>query len=155
MSNELERIEDWAAGLMTRLSAAQRRSINVKVGQALRRSQVKRITQQKQPDGSAYPARKQKKNLRGKRGRVKRRAMFLKLKGSRHLRTMANTDAAQVGFLGKVARIARVHQRGQNDRPAPDLPDVRYPRRELLGFTVDDIELVRDTLLKHLAGNSF
>lgn len=155
MSNELERIEDWAAGLMARLSAAQRRSVNLKVGQALRRSQVKRITQQKQPDGSAYPARKQKKNLRGKRGRVKRRAMFLKLKGSRHLRAMANTDAAQVGFLGKVARIARVHQRGQKDRPAPDLPDVRYPRRELLGLTADDIELVKDTLLKHLAGDSF
>ncbi|OAE63683.1 phage virion morphogenesis protein [Achromobacter insolitus] len=155
MSNELERIEDWAAGLMARLSASQRRSVNVKVGQALRRSQVKRITQQKQPDGSAYPARKQKKNLRGKRGRVKRRAMFLKLKGSRHLRAIANTDAAQVGFLGKVARIARVHQRGQNDRPGPDMPDVRYPRRELLGFTADDIELVKDTLLKHLAGNSF
>ncbi|MBB1625179.1 phage virion morphogenesis protein [Achromobacter sp. UMC71] len=154
MSDPLTQVEDWAAALLARLSPAEQRKVNAKVGQALRRNQMQRIAAQRNPDGTAYAPRRVRKNLRGKKGRIKRRAMFTKLRTTRHLRVQAAADGVTVGFFGRVARIARVHQRGLNDRPAAGMADVRYAQRELLGFTQPDIELIRDTLAEHLAGPS-
>lgn len=152
MSHPLIQVEEWAEALLSRLSPAEQRTVNTKVGQALRRSQAQRIASQRNPDGSGFEPRRTSKNLRGKRGRIKRRAMFAKLRTSRYLRVQASGSGVAVGFFGRVARIGRVHQRGLNDRPAAGMEDVRYARRELLGFTQPDIELIRDTLAAHLAG---
>lgn len=151
-------LEDWATALLARLSPAEQRAVNLKVAAALRRSQATRIAAQRNPDGTPYaPRRSQKrphgKNLRGKQGRIKRRAMFARLRTNTHLKARATPGDITVGFFGRVARIARVHQRGLKDRPAPGMPDVQYPVRELLGFTDDDIELIRDQLAQHLAGD--
>ena len=150
MTDPLETLEDWAAGLLGQLEPAPRAKLARSVGQALRRSQQQRIIAQQNPDGSKYAPRKQR-NLRGKQGRVKRKVkMFQKLRTVSFLKVQGNGNAISVGFAGRVARIARVHQYGLKDRPERGAPDVSYDRRELLGFTEADIDLIRDGLLDHL-----
>lgn len=150
MTNRLEALEDWAAGLLGQLEPASRNKLARSVGQALRRNQQQRIIAQQNPDGSKYAPRKQR-HLRGKQGRVKRKVkMFQKLRTVSFLKVQGNGNAISVGFAGRIARIARVHQYGLKDRPERGAPDVSYDRRELLGFTEADIDLIRDGLLDHL-----
>lgn len=149
MTNRLETLEDWAAGLLGQLEPASRNKLARSIGQALRRSQQQRIIVQRNPDGSKYAPRKQR-NLRGKQGRVKRKVqMFQKLRTASFLKVSGDGNAIGVGFTGRVARIARVHQFGLKDRAESGAPDVTYDRREILGFTEKDLDLVRDKLLSH------
>lgn len=150
MTDRLEALEDWAAGLLGQLEPASRNKLARSVGQALRRSQQQRIIAQQNPDGSKYAPRKQR-NLRGKQGRVKRKVkMFQKLRTASFLKVQGDGIAISVGFTGRIARIARVHQYGLKDRAERGAPDVQYEQRELLGFTDADLELIRDQLLNHL-----
>jgi len=150
MTNRLEALEDWAAGLLGQLETASRNKLARSVGQALRRSQQQRIIAQQNPDGSKYAPRKQR-NLRGKQGRVKRKVkMFQKLRTASFLKVQGDGSAISVGFTGRIARIARVHQYGLKDRAERGAPDVQYEQRGLLGFTDADLELIRDELLNHL-----
>ncbi|WP_085600835.1 MULTISPECIES: phage virion morphogenesis protein [unclassified Pseudomonas] len=147
---ELEALEDWAAGLLGRLHPSTRNKLARSVGQALRRSQQQRIIAQRNPDGSKYAPRKQR-NLRGKQGRIKRKVkMFQKLRTASFLKVQGDGRAISVGFTGRVARIARVHQYGLRDRAEPGAPDVKYEQREVLGFTDADLDLIRDQLLSYL-----
>lgn len=77
--------------------------------------------------------------------------MFVKLRTARWLKANATADGAEVGFVGRVARLARVHQEGLQDRAAPGGKMIRYPERPLLGFSERDRAVVRDLLLEHLA----
>ncbi|TWC15712.1 phage virion morphogenesis protein [Pseudomonas sp. SJZ085] len=150
MTNRLEALEDWAAGLLGQLEPASRNKLARSIGQALRRSQQQRIIAQRNPDGSKYAPRKQR-NLRGKEGRVKRTVqMFQKLRTASFLKVQGDGNAISVGFTGRIARIARVHQYGLKDRAERGAPDVRYDQRQLLGFTEADLDLIRDGLLAHL-----
>jgi phage virion morphogenesis protein len=150
MTNRLEALEDWAAGLLGQLEPASRNKLARSVGQVLRRSQQQRIIAQQNPDGSNYAPRKQR-NLRGKQGRVKRKVkMFQKLRTASFLRVQGDGNAISVGFTGRIARIARVHQYGLKDRAQKGAPEVRYDQREILGFTDVDLDLIRDSLLWNL-----
>lgn len=150
MTNRLEALEDWAAGLLGQLEPASRNKLARSVGQVLRRSQQQRIIAQQNPDGSNYAPRKQR-NLRGKQGRVKRKVkMFQKLRTASFLRVQGDGNAISVGFTGRIARIARVHQYGLKDRAQKGTPEVRYDQREILGFTDVDLDLIRDSLLWNL-----
>ncbi|KAF0810438.1 phage tail completion protein [Alcanivorax sp. S71-1-4] len=149
-SDDLTAFEAWAGALLARLDPAARRRIARDIGMGLRRRQQQRIRAQRNPDGSPFEARKQR--LRGKRGAIRRRAMFQKLATARFLRVRTLADAVAVGFFGRVARIARVHQYGLQDQVAPGGPRVRYPTRRLVGFSPGDSAFVRDALLRHLAG---
>ncbi|WP_092166528.1 MULTISPECIES: phage virion morphogenesis protein [unclassified Pseudomonas] len=152
MTNRLETLEDWAAGLLGQLEPASRNKLARSIGQALRRSQQQRIIAQRNPDGSKYAPRKQR-NLRGKQGRLKRKVqMFQKLRTASYLRVQGDGNAIYVGFTGRVARIAKVHQYGLKDRAEPRAPNVKYERREMLGLTDADLDLIRDGLLTHLVG---
>jgi phage virion morphogenesis protein len=150
MTDDLDALEDWAGALLTRLQPAERRRLTRAVATALRRNQQQRIAAQRNPDGSAYEPRKPQKDLRGKTGRV-RRKMFTKLRTAKYLRTQADADSAGVAFVGRVGRLAGVHQRGETDEVMKGGPKVRYPARQLLGFTEQDTEMIRDALLSHLA----
>lgn len=151
MTNRLEALEDWAAGLLGQLEPASRNNLARSVGQALRRSQQQRIIAQQNPDGSKYAPRKQR-NLRGKQGRLKRKVkMFQKLRTASFLKVQGDGNAISVGFTGRIARIARVHQYGLKDRAERGAPDVTYDERQVLGFTDSDVELIRDKLLLELA----
>lgn len=150
MANDLDALEDWAGVLLSKLQPAARNKLARVLAQQLRRSQQQRVKQQRNPDGSAYAPRKERA-LRGKTGRIKRQAkLFQKLPRASYLKAKGDGQSITVGFTGRVARIARVHQYGLKDRAEANAPDVRYKQRELLGLTEAELELIRDGLLAHL-----
>lgn len=150
VNNRLEALEDWAAGLLAQLEPASRNKLAQSVGKGLRLSQQQRIIAQRNPDASKYAPRK-RRNLRGKKGRVKRRVkMFTKLRLARFLRIQGDENSISVGFTGRVARIARVHQHGLKDRAVRSAPVVKYHQRESLGYTDLDLAIVREHLVNHL-----
>lgn len=145
MSN-LERLEDWATPLLQKLDAGERRKLAVQLARKLRQSQQQRIKDQKNPDGSEYaPRRAQEKT-----GRIRRRAMFMKLRQNRYLKAQGNTHEVTVGFVGRVSRLARVHQEGLRDRVRRNGPEVRYEQRQLLGYSAEDEAMIMDMLMEHL-----
>ncbi|MFA1753937.1 phage virion morphogenesis protein [Xanthomonas campestris] len=146
--DELTALENWAAPLLARLQPGERRSLARKIGTELRRSQSQRIGKQQAPDGSPYAPRKQQ--LRQKSGRVKRAKMFAKLRQAKFFKVSASPNAVSVGFVGRVSRIARVHQEGLVDRIQTNGPRARYEKRILVGFTEADRSLIRDILTSHL-----
>ena len=148
--DDVEQLEQWLKPVLERLAPAARRTLARRIGIDLRRSQQQRIAAQRDPDGAAYAPRKTR--AREKAGRIKRAAMFAKIRQSKHLRVQANADAVSVGFLGRVARIARVHQEGLSDRVSPDGPMARYERRQLLGFTSAERERIRELLIEQIEG---
>lgn len=149
MANDLDALEDWAGVLLSKLEPAARSKLARSLAQKLRRSQQQRVKQQRNPDGSAYAARKPRE-LRGKQGRIKRQAkMFQKLPRASHLKAKGDGQSITVGFTGRVARIARVHQFGLKDRAEANAPEVRYPQREMLGFTEADLEVIQKVVLMH------
>jgi len=154
MNNDLQRLEEWAGALLTKVQPAQRRALVRKVAIDLRRANAKRIAEQVGPDGTPFTARKNRKEFRAKSGRIKRQkaAMFAKLRTAAYLKVEANSDQASVGFFGKVARVARVHHEGLPDKVAPRGPSYRYPARPLLGFADSDISLLRESILHHMEG---
>ncbi|WP_175773473.1 phage virion morphogenesis protein [Paraburkholderia phenazinium] len=152
--SELQALEKWAGGLLAQLSPAARRSAMRDVARELRRSQQARIAAQRNPDESAFAPRKARaakgKKLREKKGRIKRAAMFAKLRTARFLDIESDAMGLAVGFAGRVSRVARVHQYGLKDRVAPHGVEYKYPARALLGFTDTDRDLIRDMLLRHV-----
>lgn len=150
MADPLESLEDWAGPILRALEPAQRKALATNLARRLRRSQQKRIAAQKNPDGTPYAPRKPR-DLRGKVGRVKRRAaMFTKLRTARYLKAKGDAAAIVLSFAGRISRIARVHQYGLKDRAERGAPEVRYAERKLLGLTAADLDLVRDGLLEHI-----
>lgn len=148
--SDLQALEDWAGLLLHRLEPPARTKLARSIAQQLRRSQQQRVTAQRNPDGSQYTPRKAR-DLRGKQGRIQRKVkMFRKLRTATYLKAKGDSNLVSVGFTGRIARIARVHQYGLKDRAERGAPDVRYYQREVLGFTDADLELIRDTLLAHL-----
>lgn len=150
MADDLRALEDWAGALLAKLEPKERRQLNQGIARDLRRSQQQRIAAQRNPDGTPYAPRKARQPLRSKQGRVKQK-MFTKLRQARHLKLQSDANRIGLGFIGRVARLARVHQYGLRDRPGRNAPDVQYNRRELLGFADADLDMIRDRLLDHLA----
>jgi phage virion morphogenesis protein len=155
MSDDLHALEAWAGALLVKLQPARRRAINHQVAIDLRRSQAQRIKAQQGPDGAAYPPRKKRKELKGKKGRIKRQkaAMFAKLRTARHMKVKATGDQIEVGFFGWVARVAHVHQFGQQDRVSKKGPLYKYSERPVLGLNEPDRTLIRESLLHHIEKN--
>lgn len=153
MADPLDDLSDWLTPLITRLQPTERTRLARQVAQGLRRSQQQRIVTQRNPDGSAHAPRKPRA-LRAKAGRIKGKArMFTKLRTARYLKAQGRADGAVVGFTGRIARIARVHQYGLRDRPAPGARDVQYAKRELLGFNFQERDAIRNLVLAHLTSN--
>ena len=151
MNDDLHALEAWAGALLAQLQPGQRRVVTRRIAQDLRRSQAQRIASQQAPDGAPYEKRKQRKNLRGKKGRIKRQkaAMFQKIRTQKNLKIEQDENQLSVGFFRRVARIARVHQEGLSDKVAKKGPVYHYPARPLLGFNPMDQALIRDSLLRH------
>ncbi|MPS85601.1 phage virion morphogenesis protein [Enterobacter sp.] len=146
--DDLQRVDDWLAALLANLEPAARNRMMRQLAQELRRSQQQNIRLQRNPDGTAFEARRV--TARSKKGRIKRQ-MFAKLRTTKYLKTAATADSASVQFDGKVQRIARVHHYGLRDRVRRNGPEARYPARRLLGLN-DEVETItRDTLLRWLS----
>lgn len=145
--SDLDALEDWAGPILRRLEPAGRVKLARSLAQQLRRSQQQRVAAQRNPDGSAFAPRKPHK-LREKAGRVKRKAkMFQKMRTAAYLKASGDGRAVTVGFVGRIAKIARVHQYGLRDRVAPRGPKASYEQRRLLGLTSDDLDLIKNILL--------
>ncbi|HED1243089.1 TPA: phage virion morphogenesis protein [Enterobacter bugandensis] len=144
--NKFKPFDDRLNGLIAALSPAARRKLAGEIAKELRKSQQQRIKQQKAPDGSPYQARK-RQPLRAKTGRIKR-AMFQKLRTSRYMKATGRENSAVVEFTGKVKRIAQVHQYGLKDRPNSSSEDVQYPKRQLLGFSMEDNKLINEKIIE-------
>ena len=67
------------------------------------------------------------------------------------MRMERTPQGVAVGFAGRIAFIARVHQFGLKDKVDRDGPTVKYASRELLGFTDEEIRMVETDVLNHLA----
>jgi phage virion morphogenesis protein len=144
--NDLEMLEHWTAPLLERLTSTARMQLAREIARDLRQSQRDRIKDQKNPDGSDFAPRK----YRQKKGRIKRRAMFTKLRTNRYLKQKVTASEVTVGFYGRVSTLARVHQEGLRDRIRPNGPDIQYEERQLLGFSNSDRQLILDKLIDHL-----
>nr|DAH81334.1 MAG TPA: virion morphogenesis protein [Caudoviricetes sp.] len=118
------------------------------LAQELRRSQQQNIRLQRNPDGTAFEARRV--TARSKKGRIKRQ-MFAKLRTTKYLKTAATANSASVLFDGKVQHIARVHHYGLRDRVRRNGPEVRYPARRLLGKNGYIEDLIKETFIKWLS----
>ncbi|MBY4672442.1 hypothetical protein FEP95_02029 [Burkholderia multivorans] len=148
MADRLSRAEEWASGLLSHLTSAQRARLAKELAAELRRRQSRRIAEARNPDGSRYTPRKPQ--ARRKKGRI-RRAMFSKLRTARFLKTASSADASVLHFTRDVERIARVHQEGLRDRVQRNGPIVQYPARELLGLADADVARIADIVLDFLA----
>jgi Phage virion morphogenesis family len=85
------------------------------------------------------------------RSTIKSRLMFQKLRTGRFLRSGGNASEAYVGFTGRAAAVARVHQDGGFDRPREGGALVRYQRRRLLGLTEADDGVILHHLVAMVA----
>ena len=148
MSDELQELESWLTPLIEKLSSKERHVLARKVARDLCITNRERIKNQINPDGTPFEPRTQ---LRGRSGRIRRKAMFTKLRTAKYLKIRTSADEAAVGFMGQVARIARVHHYGLRDRVERGGPQHQYARRELVGITASDIGSITTSLLNHLS----
>lgn len=144
----VQRYEDALASLLNNLDTKARRELAREIAKQLRQSQQRRIAAQLNPDGSAFE--KRKPQIRERKGKL-RRTMFSKLRTAKYLKTEAKSEAAVVGFVSQIGRIAAVHQYGLRDRVQKGGTEVLYPSRQLLGFTDADIDAIRDAVLTKLS----
>ncbi len=144
-------LEALAGALLRRVDAGERSKILRVMARTLRSSQSARIARQQDPDGQPFAARKPQPAGRLRRsGTIKRKAMFRKLRNTTNLEAGSTDTEAWVGFSGRAARIARVHQEGLEDAPAKGVKPVRYARRVLLGDTEADRQVLLDILFAHV-----
>ena len=144
-------LEALAGALLRRVDAGERSKILRVMARTLRSSQSARIARQQDPDGQPLAARKPQPAGRLRRsGTIKRKAMFRKLRNTTNLKAGSTDTEAWVGFSGRAARIARVHQEGLEDVPAKGVKPVRYARRVLLGDTEADRQVLLDILFAHV-----
>lgn len=139
-------LDAWLQGLLTQLSPPRRKALSITLVRALRRRNQRQITQQRNPDGTPFAARKR---LRDRQGRV-RRAMFSRLKTARNMKIAATPDEATVYFAGRQGHIATTHQLGLEDRVSRGGPRVKYPARRLLGFNEESVREIERHILDFL-----
>ena len=144
----LELLTEHLGTMLKQLSDSERRKLEMHIARKLRASQKMRITSQKNPDGSAYIPRKER--LRDKKNKIKNK-MFNVIKNAKYMRTERTAQGIAIGFAGRVAFIARVHQFGLKDKVDRDGPVVKYASRELLGFTDEEIKMIENDVLDYLS----
>lgn len=140
-------LERWLVHVMAAMEPGARRALLRDIARELRRRNQSRMARQVGPDGKAWAPRK-----RDRSGRVRKTVrMMEKLRQARNLAAAANADGAEIGFSGRAGTIAAIHQEGKVAPVAPGGPNVKYPARPPLGFSRDDIEMIRDRVMAALA----
>jgi phage virion morphogenesis protein len=146
-SEALAALDEWFGQVLEGLSPAKRKRAAMKLGQALRRSNLDRIRRNVEPGGAPMEKRKSRLDARGRvRGRVGGK-MFRKLRYARMWKVKAQPDSVEIS-LAKGDNVAATHHfglRGFVGR-SPDGSKVftRYPERRLLGFDDADRDAVLD-----------
>lgn len=144
---QLEALTDHLNHLLVKLTEQERKKLLLEIARKIRLSQKTRIAQQKNVDQSKYVPRK---NLRDRKGKIKRE-MFNQIKNAKYLRINQIEQGIAIGFNERISRIARVHQEGLVDRVdhGSNTKKVKYAKRELLGFTDREIDLIEHSLVSH------
>lgn len=148
--------------LVERLAPSERRKLGGDIATSLRAANAGRIRPNVEPDGDSMEPRKRRKSgrLRAKRIRdeasasrkakrsIRQEKMFRGAANPRYLRKESSQGEAQVGFVGAMARIMRVHQYGETDTVTrdPSSPRVAYPARVVLGINADDRSRILDQI---------
>jgi phage virion morphogenesis protein len=149
--HELQPLKNKLDALIANLSPQAQKQLARNIGKQIAQSQRQRITRQQNIDGSAYAPRKIQ--AKSKKGGIKRRAMFAKMKTAKHLKTKTTVQGVEIGFTGNTARIARVHQFGLVDKvDKAGKIKAKFAQRQLLGFSKQDIETVENFVLAGLSG---
>lgn len=148
--NDFAPIERLASDLLRSVAPPARRKILAAIARDVRKSQSDRIARQRNPDGSAFEPRRAKPTSAKRKGKLRRKRMFAKLRLARHLKATANANEASIGYAGRSARIARIHQEGGMDAPASGMSKVRYARRILLGLNEAELQRALDIALSDI-----
>ncbi|VEB25903.1 Mu-like prophage protein gpG [Actinobacillus lignieresii] len=137
--------------LIARLTPTGRKALTKEIGKRLAQSQRQRIKAQKNSDGSEFePRRKQPKQTTKRR--VKAKKMFAKLGTARLMKTQITTEGVEIGYRGGDAVVAGVHQFGRKIRPFKGKSfEVEYAKREVLGLTEDDEQMIENIIIEYLA----
>lgn len=151
MADDFAPITDLAGALLRNVAGPARRNLLRQIARDGQQVHSTRIARQMQPDGTSFEPRRSKP---AKKGRIRRQAMFRKLRMARYLRAGATENEAWIGFAGRAAAIARVHQDGLPDAPAPGQAQVRYARRVLVGLSEADRQRIMDLLLDQIASGT-
>lgn len=146
LDDNFHTLDAWLQALLTQLSPPRRKAMNILIARELRRRNQKQITQQKNPDGTPFAARRR---LRDKQGRI-RRAMFAKLKLAKNMKIAGTPNEASVYFEGHKGHIANAHQLGLEDSVSNGGPRVKYPARRLLGFNDAGVKNIERQILDFL-----
>ncbi len=145
---DLELLAEHLGNMLSQLSDAELRKLEMSIARKLRASQKARITKQQNPDSSKYVPRKTR--LRDKKNKIKNK-MFNVIKSAKYMRIERNAQGVAVGFAGRVSFIDRVHQFGLRDKVEKDGPTVKYASRELLGFTEQEIKMIETEVMNHIS----
>lgn len=148
-------LTDALDDLTARLQPGERRKLAGKVGTSLRATNAKRIKANVTPDGAPMAPRKAKpaRKLRpGSLRQAKAARMFQSAGKPQFLRRQIAEDGVEVGFVGAMARIMRVHQFGLRDTVTrdPNSPAVTYEARPVIGLTPEDRIAMLDQVTAHL-----
>lgn len=149
-ADDLTRLNELFDGLIQQLSPAARKQLSRDIARRLRATQAQRIKQNTAPDGSAFEARKPQPAWAKRIGAIKRKLMFQKIIRQKYLKPEYSSQAASVGFTGFISRIATEHQYGLRGRINERI-SAQYPKRELLGFTANELDMIEETIITHLA----
>lgn len=154
-SNALSALDEWFGQVLEGLSPAKRKRAAMKLGLALRRSNLDRMSRNVEPDGA--PMEKRKPRL-DQRGRLRRKAggkMFRKLRLAREWSIKATAESVEIAPT-KNDKIASTHHFGLRSfvGRSPDGRKIftRYPERRLLGFDDSDQDAVLDVIAQLFEG---
>lgn len=149
-TDDLTRLNELFDGLIQQLSPTARKQLSRDISRRLRASQAQRIKQNNAPDGSAFEARKPQPTWAKRLGAIKKKLMFQKIIRQKYLKPEYSSQAASVGFTGFISRVATEHQYGLRGRINERI-SAQYPKRELLGFTTSELDMIEETIITHLA----
>lgn len=148
MADDLSQFDEWFGRILAGMSPAMRRKAAMKLGQELRRSNLRRVATNVEPDGRAMEPRKPRLDRRGQVRRSKGK-MFKGLRRIRNWKIIADAEGVEIKpASGSVDRVASVNQFGEVDtvgrrRSGPPIR-YRYPVRSLLGFGPEDEHLAME-----------
>ncbi|MFA9487177.1 MULTISPECIES: phage virion morphogenesis protein [unclassified Moraxella] len=147
--SELSYLPEHLERIIDGLSDGQMLKLKKTLAQKVRNNQKKRITAQKNVDGSAYTPRKPQKR-RGQKKRV-RAKMMNTIKNAAHMKTEQMDEGFTVGYVGRMAQVAEVHQYGLTARVnAKTGASAAYPVRQLLGISDEDKQMIDEAVLDYI-----
>lgn len=149
MTDDIDALAGWVEPLLRKMDPSQRRNLMKAISRDLRKENQERMKGQQDPDGQKWEPRK-RQSLRGKRGQIRKKAMFTKLRTAKYLKIRTSPDSAGLAFAGPAGRIAAIHHYGLRSKVDKDGPIYDYPARRLIGFGRSDLDRIADRVLSHI-----